>query len=147
MQLANYVEFKNGKKRTKDEGSYPVYGGNGILAYSNKYNAEDCVIIGRVGVYCGSVYISNGKCWISDNAIIAKPKKNVDLYFIYYLLKSLNLNAMHIGSGQPLITQDILNRIEVTIPEYNLQTKIADILSLFDVKIKENVCINKNLAA
>ncbi len=145
MQLANYIEFKNGKKRPKDGGIYPVYGGNGILDYSNEYNAEGCIIIGRVGAYCGSVYLSNEKCWVSDNAIIAMPKNNADLYFIYYLLKSLNLNAMHIGSGQPLITQDILNRIEANIPEYNLQIKVASILSVLDAKIEENKRINKNL--
>lgn len=63
-----------------------VYGGNGILSYTDKSNAENCVIIGRVGAYCGSLYLSVEPCWISDNAIKAKAKivTHRCLYTIYY---------------------------------------------------------------
>lgn len=54
--LGDVMVFKNGKKRPSGNGNIPVYGGNGILGYTNDYNNEDCIIIGRVGAYCGSVY-------------------------------------------------------------------------------------------
>ncbi len=145
--LEKYVKFKNGKKRDVDEGEYPVYGGNGVLAFSKNYNAERCVIIGRVGAYCGTVYLSEERCWISDNAIVARPKTNADLKFIYYLLKSLQLNMRSIGTSQPLLTQEILNRIEVDIPDVTVQKRVSTILADIDEKICINKKINDNLAA
>lgn len=65
MKLEEYIEFKNGKKRPKEIGSIPIYGGNGILGYTNKSNTlKNNLIIGRVGAYCGCVYKSDKECWI-----------------------------------------------------------------------------------
>ncbi len=44
------IVFKNGKKRPTQEGVYPVYGGNGILGFSNEFNLEKGIAIGRVGM-------------------------------------------------------------------------------------------------
>lgn len=137
--------FKNGKKRPREIGSVPVYGGNGVLAYTSQSNFSRCISIGRVGAYCGNVFLSRDKCWISDNAIATIPQKGTDIDFLYYLLKNLELNKMRIGSGQPLLTQSILNLIEVDIPTKELQNKIGSILGDIDNKIETNVLINKNL--
>ena len=136
--LSKYVEFKNGKKRPTSKGTIPVYGGNGILDYTNTANMQSGVVIGRVGVYCE-------ECWVSDNAIKAMCKENIDLGYLYYLLSSLHLNERRIGTSQPLLTQNILNNIEVEIPELAIQKKISSILELLDEKIKLNNEINNNL--
>ena len=145
ITLQDCIDFKNGKKRPSAEGKYPIYGGNGILGYADDYNNENCVVIGRVGAYCGSVYYEPDKCWISDNAIVAKAKDQSDINFIYYLLSGLHLNQRHIGTGQPLLTQDILNRIECLVPDIDIQKEISSILNNFDKKIKLNIEINNNL--
>lgn len=145
-KLNELVEFKNGKKRPTEKGIIPVYGGNGILGYTNQFNAEqNNLIIGRVGAYCGCVYKCNGKCWISDNAIVGNVRQNVDYNFAYYLLKSLKLNKRHIGSGQPLMTQSILNSIKVEVPDYSTQKKIGKILNDIDNQINANNYTNDNL--
>ena len=72
--LQDLIVFANGKKRPKTIGNIPVYGGNGILAYTDKSNADNCVIIGRVGAYCGNTFLCLDKCWTSDNAIQAKNR-------------------------------------------------------------------------
>lgn len=115
--LGEIIQFGNGKSRPKNSGSYSVYGGNGILDYVDTYNAENIVAIGRVGAYCGSVYIETKKCWISDNAIYAKSKLCEYEYYDYFLLKSLNLFNYHVGTGQQLLTQEILNRITIIKPD------------------------------
>lgn len=142
-----YANFSNGKKRPKNEGKYPVYGGNGILGYADDYNMENGIVIGRVGAYCGSVYLERGKCWVSDNAIKAQARDSADLEYLFYLLKRLRLNERQIGTSQPLLTQNILNNIEVNVPELVFQQKIASILSSLDKKIQSNTKINDNLAA
>lgn len=114
--LSEIAIFKNGKKRPSTNGEIPVYGGNNILGYTNSYNYENCIIVGRVGAYCGNVYYTNKKCWVSDNAIAVLPKEETNILYLYYLLKSLNLNTRSIGSSQPLITQEILNSIICNVP-------------------------------
>ena len=142
--LGSIMTFKNGKKRPKTVGKFPVYGGNGILGYTNEWNNENCVVIGRVGAYCGSVFREYSKCWISDNAICG-ISNNDNIEYLYYLLSSLQLNHRHIGTSQPLLTQEILNNIQVTIPPYVVQNKIALILRSPDDKIELNNKINENL--
>ena len=117
LQLEEIISFENGKSRPISNGKIPVYGGNGIMSYTDRSNAEKVVIIGRVGAYCGSVYFESNPCWVSDNAIIAKSAVSDDEYFDYCLLKRLNLYNHHIGSGQQLLTQGILYAI--TCPAFD----------------------------
>ena len=143
--LNEVIQFKNGKKRPTTEGTVPVYGGNGILGYADNSNYEGCIIIGRVGAYCGSVYLEDSRCWVSDNAIAALPLGDNDRHFLYYLLRGLHLNDRHIGTSQPLLTQEILNKIECSIPSPSEQRKIAALLGSLDNKIITNQMINDNL--
>lgn len=111
--LGDFITFGNGKARPKTIGKIPVYGGNGVLSYTESSNASNVVLIGRVGAYCGSVYLETSDCWVSDNAIYAKSKISDKEYFDYFLLKRLNLYNHHVGTGQQLLTQEILNKIAV----------------------------------
>ena len=137
VKLGDVVKFGNGKERPKIEGEIPVYGGNGILGYTNQSNYEgEVLIIGRVGAYCGSVYYENKTIWISDNALSAKPKNNYNSKFLYYFLKNLQLNNHAQGSSHPLVTQTLLNSIEVVLSDdIQEQTAIASILTSLDDKI------------
>lgn len=146
VTISDIANLKNGKKRPSEPGVIPVFGGNGIMDYVNSFNGEDTIVIGRVGAYCGCVYLSKGKCWVSDNAIAAKAKEDNDNEYLYYLLSSLNLNYHHIGGAQPLMTQDIIGRIEVIVPQTkDDQRRIASILSSLDRKIELNNKINADL--
>ena len=147
VKLSNVINFKNGRKKPDKDGDIPIYGGNGILGYTNNYNNEEVVVIGRVGAYCGSVYYEPGKCWISDNAISAQPLNENSVKYIYYALKSLKLNERRIGTGQPLLTQSILNNIDTIYPMPDEQKAIAATLSCLDAKIELNNSINRNLEA
>lgn len=147
ITIKEIAVLKNGKKRPTASGLIPVYGGNGIMDYVDSHNDEDCIAIGRVGAYCGCVYLTKGKVWISDNAISAKANSNADNIFLYYLLGSLNLNRHRIGGAQPLMTQDLIGRIKVSLPSIEEQRSIASILSSLDDKIAVNRRICENLEA
>ena len=147
VTISEIAFLKNGKKRPDTSGLIPVYGGNGIMDYVNTHNDEDCIAIGRVGAYCGCVYLTKGKVWISDNAISAKANSNADNNYLYYLLDSLNLNRHRIGGAQPLMTQDLIGRIKVFLPPLPTQRRIASILSSLDDKIAINRRICENLEA
>lgn len=147
VTISEIAILKNGKKRPSESGIIPVYGGNGIMDYVDNHNDENCIAIGRVGAYCGCVYLTKGKVWISDNAISAKANSNADNVFLYYLLGSLNLNRYRIGGAQPLMTQDLIGRIPINLPPLPTQRRIASILSSFDDKIAINRSICENLEA
>ncbi|WP_128426512.1 restriction endonuclease subunit S [Gudongella oleilytica] len=146
VKLEDVVEFYNGKKRPDNYGNLPVYGGNGILDYCDSSNTSgENIIIGRVGAYCGNVYYYDGKCWISDNAILVQAKEGYDSKYLYYHLFARNLHNLRIGSSQPLITQGILKQVQLTCPPLQEQKAIAHILSTLDEKIEVNNKINKTL--
>lgn len=139
--LGNYMSFSNGKSSPErnDYDEYPVYGANGIIGYSDKYNAnENTIIIGRVGAYCGSVHFSSRKCWVTDNAIIVKCNNNDELFWFFYL-NSIGLNNHRTGSGQPLLNQSILKSIVVDVPsELDYRVSIGNDLFLYNQKIHLN---------
>ncbi|SDQ23722.1 restriction endonuclease subunit S [Flagellimonas zhangzhouensis] len=127
--LSDKIEFKNGKSKPNQVGNIPIYGGNGILGYANKFNFENIIAIGRVGAYCGSLYYVPNKCWISDNAICGKSKNDNNL-FSFYLLKSFNLNEKSEGTGQPLLTQGLLNSLILEYPNKNVIRKFEDVIQI-----------------
>ncbi|MFV0174355.1 restriction endonuclease subunit S [Empedobacter falsenii] len=137
VKLEELIKFGNGKQRPDAEGLIPVYGGNGILSYTNSSNYDgETLIIGRVGAYCGAVYYDNRPIWISDNALSGKPKDNYDTKFLYYFLKNLDLNQFAGGSSHPLVTQTLLNSLESKVCiNHNEQKAIASVLSSLDDKI------------
>ncbi|MGV0936180.1 restriction endonuclease subunit S [Empedobacter falsenii] len=145
--LKSVIEIKNGKIANKSGSKYPVFGGNGIIGYSDEFNYENIIVIGRVGANCGSVHKYEGKCWVSDNALAGLPLNNSNS-FNYYLIKSFNLNKFQIGSSQPLLTQTILYNINITFPKSEIiQQKIASVLLALDDKIELNNKINAELEA
>lgn len=146
FKLSDVLEIKNGKSRPNSIGQNPVYGGNGILGFSDKYNVKDeTIVIGRVGAYCGSTYFTDEPIWVSDNALYGKAKSGFNPKYLYYLLKWDNLNKYAGGSSHPLLTQNRLNDLVYSLPPLPIQRRIASILSSLDDKIELNNAINKNL--
>ena len=139
--LGEIAEFGNGKLTELCDGEYPVYGGNGIVGFTDDFNAENVIVIGRVGVNCGCLYLEPNKCWINDNAIKGFSK-GLPIEFLYWHMKNMDLNAQSEGSSQPLITQGILNNQECLLPSVKCVESFADkvkvLMNEFRLKEKEN---------
>jgi len=150
ITLADVLSFSNGKTSPERANNlpYPVYGANGVIGFSNAANSDlNTIIIGRVGSYCGSLHFSKKKCWVTDNAIRANAQNNHDARFLFYFLKTLDLNNSRAGSGQPLLNQTILGMISASIPELKEQRAIAHILGSLDDMIELNRQMNETLEA
>jgi len=147
VKLGTIADFSNGRAtKITDSGKFLIYGSNGLIGWGDNYNYEDGVVIGRVGAYCGSLKYEKSKFWATDNTIVGKLKNESENKYLYYLLRILALNHRAGGSAQPLLTQDILNSIEVIFPiKSDDQKKIASMLSAFDDKIEVNNKIVKTL--
>lgn len=145
IKLGELGVILNGAKIPNNNGNFASYGGNGIIRFVDKWNFEEnTIIIGRVGANCGAIHFSKEKCWVTDNALAFIPKK-ANPYFLFYIFKIIKLNKYHIGSAQPLITQNIINNIEIFLPDLKTQEKIANILSNIDDKIENNNKISAKL--
>jgi len=146
IKFSDIFVFKNGKKRPKNNGKYNVYGSSGLIGTSSEKNTEGSIsVIGRVGSKCGNVFFIKEPSYVSDNAIIAKTKKEYDSRYGYYLLKSKKLNRLSHGSGQPLINQDILNSLDTPLLTRQEEIFCAETLSQLDQKIELNQKKNETL--
>ena len=110
-----------------EDGEIEVYGGNGVMGYTDKYNSEgNVIIIGRVGAKCGVVYLVDKKIWISDNALQSRTYQ--DYEFVFFLIDAMNLNNYANQNAQPLITGGILKGLYAALPPKQEQTEIASYL-------------------
>jgi type I restriction enzyme S subunit len=120
------------------EFKYPVYGGNGIMGYSNvyKYTGER-IVIGRVGEYCGATRRVIGKYWVTDNALITKDfiRSDISITYLTFKLIQENLSKLRNKGGQPLISQKPIYSKKIPLPPLPEQEKIAQILSTWDEAI------------
>ena len=114
---------------------YPVYGANGIIGYYHEYNHDVAtVLLTCRGATCGEVHISKPYSYINGNAMCMDNLSDKTITkFLYYYLKSINLNFIISGSAQPQITQIGLRKVEIPIPPLETQQAIVNkIESLFD---------------
>lgn len=119
----------------ESSGAYPVYGGNGIMGYTEKYNANgEDIIIGRVGAKCGNIYVVNGQKWISDNALLLHVNRVCKKY-LALVLEERNLNQLANQNAQPLITGSMVGNQFIPIPPFSEQQAIANFLDFETVKI------------
>lgn len=75
------------------------------------------------------------------------PAENVDSEFIYYLLINNVENIKNFGVGSTFreVSGSVMKNIEVMIPDFSIQRKIAKILNTLDSKIEINNKIISNL--
>ncbi|WP_370317121.1 restriction endonuclease subunit S [Pseudoalteromonas sp.] len=127
----------SGKTSTKEKGEFPLFGSTGqIGTCKNDDYKGDSLLIARVGANAGTLNFVTGNYGVSDNTIIIKLQKDVDITFYKYLLIRKNLNSLVFGSGQPLITGSQLKSLKVVCPKFEEQTAIATILSDMDNEIQ-----------
>ena len=137
-QIKGFADVHSGKgviRISKGCNGFPVIGGNGKIGnYSDAFNTRDSIAIGRVGALCGNVHRIKEKSWITDNALILEAigSYKVDLDFLYFLLKTKNLNSLCVGNAQPLITGGTVLSLQMPLPPLPEQRRIADALSKVD---------------
>lgn len=134
------THFKSGftitAKEISETGLYPVYGGNGLRGYSQKYTHDgNYILIGRQGALCGNINYVSGKNYISEHAIAVQTHENMQ--WLRYKLENWNLNRFSESSAQPGLSVEKLVRYKLVIPPNNEQVIIANILQLWDTAIEK----------
>jgi len=84
----------------------PVFGGNGLMGYTNVGNVNDsALVIGRVGALCGNVHVAPNVVWVTDNALVLRvTKPELSHLYLAWVLMARRLNDLAAKTAQPLIT-------------------------------------------
>ena len=131
------LEYGKGlTKKDRDNGTFPVYGSNGIVGYHSKCLFKGpSIIVGRKGTI-GAIAWSDLDAWAIDTTYyIQLKKKELDMKWLFYKLNSLNLSKLNMATGIPGLNRGSVYSKSVALPSFPEQRKIADILSKVDKQI------------
>lgn len=86
----------------------------------------------------------------STEYIVFRAKDGIDEDFIYYLVcsplvREPAIKSMVGSSGRQRVQTDVVQNLEIMVPDYEEQKQISGILKSLDDKIVANMEINKNL--
>ena len=136
--ICNFKQWYTIPTKELKESGYPVYGANGIIGFSDKYNHEEpTIMICCRGATCGAINVSRGKCYINGNAMsMDNLSANFDLDYVVYYLKHYDFSSIITGAAQPQITQTGLDKVMIPSISLDEQKKIVNVLNSIDETIE-----------
>lgn len=101
----------------EEEGTYPVYGGNGLRGYSTAFTHEGAyALVGRQGALCGNINYAEGKFWASEHAVVVSPYVPTAVRWLGELLRAMNLGQYSISSAQPGLAVERIIDLFLPVP-------------------------------
>ena len=151
VRLSECLECKSStlqESEVCEQGTYPVYGANGIVGYLDNYNTEgEAVYIIKDGSGVGTVSYVTGKCSATGTLNTLQAKEGYSLHYLYYLLKVFNFEPYKTGMAIPHIYFKDYGKAKVFCPSYTEQLQYARLLSAIDNKlsIEQNILTELSL--
>lgn len=134
--LGDIVEVKYGKDhKSFPDGLIPVYGSGGFMRKCNQalYDGES-VLIPRKGSLNNIIYVDEA-FWTVDTMFYTKMKlSNIGIY-VFFFVKSFDMYSMNIGAAVPSMTTNILNALDIIIPNNDVLRRFQSISKIFFNKI------------
>jgi len=146
-KLSDLITVKYGKDHKKlEDGNIPVYGSGGVMRYVEKSLYEkESVLIPRKGTLSNVFYI-NEPFWSVDTMFYTEMKQDNIVKFVYFFVRSKDLDSMNAGSAVPSMTTEILNALEIVIPSEDYLSKFESLVSPMFLKMKDCETENKKLS-
>ena len=151
VRLSECLECKSStlqESEVCEQGTYPVYGANGIVGYLDNYNTEgEAVYIIKDGSGVGTVSYVTGKCSATGTLNTLQAKDGYSLQYLYYLLKVFNFEPYKTGMAIPHIYFKDYGKAKFFCPSYTEQLQYAQSLSAIDSKllVEKNILTNLTL--
>ena len=145
--LSDLITVRYGKDHKKlADGVYPVYGSGGIMRYVERslYDKES-VLIPRKGTLNNVMYV-NEPFWSVDTMFFTEMKIPNVAKFVFHFVKSKDLASLNAGSAVPSMTTDILNAMELSIPDADTFTKFESIVAPMYRTMQQNTQESSKLA-
>ena len=146
-QLSDLITVRYGKDHKKlADGAYPVYGSGGIMRYVERplYDKES-VLIPRKGTLNNVMYV-NEPFWSVDTMFFTEMRLPDVAKFVFHFVKSRDLVALNAGSAVPSMTTDILNAMELLIPDADTLTKFENVVAPMYLTVQQNTQESSKLA-
>ena len=146
-KLGNIVDFHYGKALKESErkkGDYPVVGSAGVTGCHDKFIIEGPgIVVGRKGA-SGNVTWVEENFWPIDTAYWVNVKnKEINLYYIYLLLKSMELDKLSITTAIPGLNREDALSEKANIPSFKEQNMtLSEFEKLNDSFRKQKTHIN-----
>ena len=130
-----------------EQGTYPVYGANGIVGYLDYYNTEsEAVYIIKDGSGVGTVSYVTGKCSATGTLNTLQAKDGYSLQYFYYLLKVFCFEPYKTGMAIPHIYFKDYGNAQFFCPSYTEQLQYARLLFAIDNKLSAEQNIKTNIS-
>lgn len=140
-KFIDFILLQRGHDLTKEQiklGIYPVVTSTSIMGYHNAYKAEGPgVITGRSGTI-GEVQYVEENYWPHNTSLYVKDFKGNYPKFVYYFMKNFGTDRVKGGSAVPTLNRNNLSGIDVYIPDFESQQRIASVLEKYDDLIENN---------
>ena len=150
IRLSECLECSSSTLQESDvckNGTYPVYGANGIVGYLDNYNTEkEAVYIIKDGSDVGTVSYVTGKCSATGTLNTLQAKEGYSLQYLYYMLKVFNFEPYKTGMAIPHIYFKDYGKAKIFCPSYTEQLKYARLLSAIDNKLSAEQSILTDLS-
>ena len=150
IRLSECLEYSSSTLQESDvceNGTYPVYGANGIVGYIDNYNTEkEAVYIIKDGSGVGTVSYVTGKCSATGTLNTLQAKEGYSLQYLYYMLKVFNFEPYKTGMAIPHIYFKDYGKAKIFCPSYTEQLKYARLLSAIDNKLSAEQSILTDLS-
>ena len=122
IRLSECLECSSSTLQESDvckNGTYPVYGANGIVGYLDNYNTEkEAVYIIKDGSGVGTVSYVTGKCSATGTLNTLQAKEGYSLQYLYYMLKVFNFEPYKTGMAIPHIYFKDYGKAKIFCPSY-----------------------------
>ena len=150
IRLSECLECSSSTLQESDvckNGTYPVYGANGIVGYLDNYNTEkEAVYIIKDGSGVGTVSYVTGKCSATGTLNTLQAKEGYSLQYLYYMLKVFNFEPYKTGMAIPHIYFKDYGKAKIFCPSYTEQLQYARLLSAIDSKLSVEKNTLRNLS-
>ena len=149
VRIKDIARLQSGEGITSDSidniGDYPVFGGNGLRGYTDKYTNEgNYVLIGRQGALCGNINYARGKFYASEHAVVVYLRdKNESTTWLGETLRVANLNRLSASAAQPGLAVNVLNFQLIPYPPKEIRKRIGNYLDEKLTEIDERIDVLK----
>ena len=143
-KLKHTANLKSGNNLTSDQikenGEYPVYGGNGLRGYYNGFTHDgDFILIGRQGAYCGNINYGANKFWATEHAVVVEPLSDYQTVWMGEVLRVMNLNQYSVAAAQPGLSVEAICNLSIPWPLLEEQASIVEHIEAETARINAKI--------
>ena len=137
LKAGQFVKAADIKDNPADN-LYPCYGGNGLRGFTETFTHEGTYpLVGRQGALCGNVHLVKGKFHATEHALVATPKKDINVVWLYHLLRTMKLNQYARGVAQPGLSVKYLTPLTVNVLPIKQQEKVIKEIEKLEKEIQK----------